>query len=112
MLRARSLDSGAGVGRRPKANRAITTTPRAMSSPETIGRAAAPSRFDRTDAPTKPPRAPGTPRRATSRHDTLPNLQWATPETKVVPTSDKWTVADATAGAVPPASSAEVAVTP
>ena len=39
------------------------------------------------------------------RQSVLPRVWWETPETSEVPISEKWTAADAAAGAEPPASS-------
>ena len=67
---------------------------------------------DRKVAPAKAPIAPGTPILRTTFQSTLPNRQCETPETRVVPISARWTVAEAAAGLVPMASSRVVDVTP
>ena len=48
----------------------------------------------------------------TVRQSTLPKRQWETPDTKVVPSSARCTVAEAAAGADPRATSRVVEVTP
>ena len=48
----------------------------------------------------------------TVRQSTLPSLWWENPETSVVPISEKWTAAEAAAGATPVASSSVDDVTP
>ena len=63
-------------------------------------------------APAKAPMAPGRPMRRTSGHDTFPNRQCATPELRVVPTSARCTLAEATAGENPLDSSTVLVVTP
>ena len=76
------------------------------------GAATSVERLDRTVAPTKAPIAPGTPILATTFQSTLPNFQCERPDTRVVPISARWTVAEAAAGLVPMASSRVVEVTP
>src|SRR4029453_16758794 len=71
----------------------------------THGLAVAPSIEDRTTAPAKAPTAPGKVIQRTVRQSTLPKRQWETPETAVVPSSARWTVAEAAAGAGPAATS-------
>lgn len=68
--------------------------------------------LERTVAPAKAPIAPGTPILRTTFQSTLPNRQCAMPETRVVPISARWTVAEAAAGLVPIARSRVVEVTP
>src|SRR6266508_4515113 len=80
--------------------------------PATHGRAVAPSSDDSTTAPQKPPTAPGTVMIRTVRQSTLPKRQCETPDTKVVPSSARCTVAEAAAGAVPAATSRVVEVSP
>ncbi len=46
------------------------------------------------------------------RQSTLPSLWWLKPDTSVVPISEKWTAADAAAGATPVASNNVEDVTP
>ena len=48
----------------------------------------------------------------TVRQSTLPSLWWEKPETSEVPISEKWTAAEAAAGATPAASSRVDDVTP
>ena len=79
---------------------------------ETIGLAASPSRPTRTWAPKNAVIPPGTAMIPTTRQSTLPNFQCAAPEARVVPTSDRCTMAEAEAGAIPASSSREVEVTP
>jgi hypothetical protein len=74
--------------------------------------AASPLSEDSTTAPRKAPRKPGKVISRTVRQSTLPNRQWETPDTAVVPSSARCTVADATAGAVPTATSSVVEVRP
>src|ERR687892_1915352 len=57
-----------------------------------------------TTAPVNAPIAPGIPMRLTVRQSTFPNRQWETPATAVVPSSARWTDADAVAGFRPTAS--------
>ena len=80
--------------------------------PETHGLAVAASRLTRKVAPTNAPTNPGTARMPTVRQSTLPSLWWEKPETSEVPISEKWTAADAAAGATPAASSSVEEVTP
>jgi hypothetical protein len=63
-------------------------------------------------APAKAPTKPGTARIETVRQSTLPSLWWENPETREVPISEKWTAADAAAGATPAARSSVEDVTP
>ncbi len=63
-------------------------------------------------APAKAPTKPGTARIDTVFQSTLPSLWWEKPETSDVPISEKWTAADAAAGATPVASSSVDEVTP
>ena len=78
----------------------------------THGLAVSPLIDDRTTAPAKAPTAPGKVIQRTVRQSTLPKRQWETPETAVVPSSARWTVAEAAAGAVPAATSRVVEVSP
>ena len=80
--------------------------------PETHGVAASPLRLARTVEPISAPMNPGPARIPTVRQSTLPNLWWEMPETRVVPSSEKCTAAEAAAGAVPAAKSRVVEVTP
>jgi hypothetical protein len=57
----------------------------------------------RMTAPMNAPIAPGIPMRRTVRQSTLPKRQCERPETAVVPSSARWTDADAVAGAYPAA---------
>ena len=68
--------------------------------------------LERNVAPAKAPSPPGTAMMLTVRQSTLPSLWWENPETSVVPISEKWTAADAAAGATPVASSSVDDVTP
>ncbi len=79
---------------------------------ETSGFAASPSRLERNVAPANAPMKPGAARMPTVRQSTLPNLACETPETSEVPISEKWTAAEAAAGAMPTASRIVVEVTP
>ncbi len=63
-------------------------------------------------APAKAPTPPGTAMIPTVRQSTLPSFQCETPETRVVPISEKCTAADAAGGAMPVASSSDDDVTP
>ena len=78
----------------------------------THGLAVSPLTDDSATAPRKAPTAPGKVIRRTVRQSTLPKRQWETPETAVVPSSARWTVAEAAAGAVPMATSMVVEVRP
>ena len=80
--------------------------------PATHGLAVSPSSDDSTTAPVKAPTAPGKVIRRTVRQSTLPKRQCETPDTAVVPSSARCTVAEATAGAVPTATSSVVEVRP
>src|SRR5918992_4541562 len=66
----------------------------------------------KTTAPKKAPMPPGTAIQPTLPQTTLPNLQCETPDASVVPTSERCTAAEATAGAIPTVSSNVVDVTP
>ena len=68
--------------------------------------------LERKVAPAKAPMPPGTAMMLTVRQSTLPSLWWLMPETNVVPISEKWTAAEAAAGAIPAASSSVEDVTP
>ena len=74
--------------------------------------AASPSSPTRKWAPKNAAIPPGTAMMPTTRQSTLPNFQCAAPETRVVPTSERWTTAEAEAGAMPASSSRVVEVTP
>ncbi len=74
--------------------------------------AVSPSRLDSRVAPAKAPTAPGTAMIATVRQSTLPSRWWEKPDTAVVPISERWTAADAAAGATPALSSSVEDVTP
>ena len=87
-------------------------TPRISRKPAIQGVAASASSELRTTAPRKANTAPGSASGSTSRQSTFPNRWWATPETAVVPTSARCTVAEAAAGAEPAASSSVVELTP
>ncbi len=76
------------------------------------GAAVSVSRLERNVAPANAPIAPGMPIFQTTFQSTLPNFQCEAPETRQVPISARWTVADAAAGFVPMASSSVVDVTP
>ena len=78
----------------------------------THGLAVSPLIEDSTTAPTKAPMKPGKVIRRTVRQSTLPKRQWDTPDTAVVPSSARCTVAEAAAGAVPTATSRVVEVRP
>ncbi len=80
--------------------------------PATIGLATAASMLESTVAPMKAPTKPGTARIETVRQSTLPSLWCEAPETSEVPISEKWTAAEAAAGATPTASSRVEDVTP
>ena len=80
--------------------------------PATHGLAVSPSRLTRNVAPANAPTKPGTARIETVRQSTLPSLWWEKPETSEVPISEKWTAAEAAAGATPAASSSVDEVTP
>jgi hypothetical protein len=67
---------------------------------------------DSATAPRNAPTKPGRLINRTVRHSTLPNRQCEPAETATVPTSARWTVAEATAGADPIASSSVVDETP
>ena len=54
----------------------------------------------------------GEARMLTVRQSTLPSLWWEKPDTSEVPISEKWTAAEAAAGATPAASSRVEDVTP
>src|SRR5829696_6965150 len=56
-------------------------------------------------APPKAPNAPGTVNQPNFFQSTLPNLQWEMPEAAVVATSERCTLAEASAGATPKAKS-------
>jgi hypothetical protein len=86
--------------------------PRVSRISDMTGAATSVESFESTVAPRKAPIAPGTPTLATTFQSTLPNLQWARPEARVVPISARCTVAEAAAGLVPMASSRVVEVTP
>ena len=68
--------------------------------------------LDSQVAPRNAKTPPGTAMMPTTRQSTLPNRQCAAPETRVVPTSDRCTAAEAAAGAMPVARSREDDVTP
>ena len=76
------------------------------------GSAASAESDDSATAPRNAPTKPGRLINRTVRHSTLPNRQCETAETATVPTSARWTVAEATAGAEPIASSSVVEETP
>ena len=78
----------------------------------TTGLATAASMLDSSVAPRKAPTKPGTARIETVRQSTLPSLWCEAPETSEVPISEKWTAAEAAAGATPAASSSVEEVTP
>ena len=78
----------------------------------TQGLAVSPLSEDSTTAPRKAPTAPGKVIQRTVRQSTLPKRQWETPDTAVVPSSARCTVAEAAAGAVPTATSRVVEVRP
>jgi len=65
-----------------------------------------------TTAPRNAPMPPGIAIQRTVCQLTLPNLQCDIPETNVVPTSDRCTLADAAAGAIPAVNNNVVDVTP
>jgi hypothetical protein len=79
---------------------------------EIQGRAASPSRLLSTVAPAKAPTPPGRASQRTAFQSVLPSFQCAAPEARVVPTSARWTLAEATAGANPAASRSVVEVSP
>jgi hypothetical protein len=56
-------------------------------------------------APPKAPNAPGTVNQPNLLQSTLPNFQWERPEAAVVATSERCTLAEASAGATPTAKS-------
>ena len=68
--------------------------------------------MDRAVAPMNAPTKPGTARIETVRQSTLPSLWCEAPETSEVPISEKWTAAEAAAGATPAAISSVEDVTP
>ena len=78
----------------------------------TTGLATAASMLDSSVAPRNAPTKPGSARIDTVRQSTLPNLWCEAPETSEVPSSEKWTAAEAAAGATPAASSRVEDVTP
>ena len=80
--------------------------------PATHGLAVSAGRLDRNVAPANAPTKPGAARIDTVRQSTLPSLWWEKPETSEVPISEKWTAAEAAAGATPAASSIVDEVTP
>jgi hypothetical protein len=69
-------------------------------------------RLARNVAPANAPTKPGTARMPTVFQSTLPSLWCEKPETSEVPISEKWTAADAAAGAIPAASRSVDDVTP
>ena len=101
-------------GRRPPRtrNRNETYRPRPSRSAATHGLATSPSIEDRTVAPAKAPMPPGIAMIRTVRQSTLPSLWCEKPDTSVVPISDRWTAAEADAGATPAAISSVDDVTP
>jgi hypothetical protein len=78
----------------------------------THGLAVSPLIEDSTTAPRNAPTKPGKVIIRTVRQSTLPKRQWETPDTAVVPSSARCTVAEAAAGAVPTATSSVVEVRP
>ena len=78
----------------------------------TTGLATAASRLESRVAPRKAPTKPGRARIETVRQSTLPSLWCDAPDTSEVPISEKWTAAEAAAGATPAASSRVEEVTP
>jgi hypothetical protein len=76
------------------------------------GSAAAAESDASATAPRKAPTKPGRLISRTQRHSTLPKRQCETADTATVPTSARWTVAEATAGAEPMASNSVVEETP
>ena len=79
---------------------------------EVTGAAASSERLDRTAAPMKADKPPGTPSLSTVGQCTLPKRQWLIPETRVVPSSEVCTTAEAVAGPRPASNRMVVEVTP
>ncbi len=92
--------------------RTSTKTPSASRTPPIQGLAISEEMLLSSTAPQKAPSAPGMASRRTVRQSTLPKRQCAKPEAAVVPSSARWTAADAEAGLYPAASTSVVDVTP
>src|SRR5215204_2436579 len=88
-----------------KEKRARIYTPRKKRNRATKGAAASAEITLTATAPPKAPTAPGMVNQPNLLQSTLPNLQWERPEAAVVATSERCTLAEASAGATPTARS-------